>query len=387
MSQPNLTKEPALNQSRQKKAKEYAELRRRLAFSEMALAGILLLLLVFSGLSQRLTTLFTLPAVPAATLYLAMLMIAYGVLTAPLSYYRGFVLPHRYGLSIQTFTGWLGDQIKARGLGLTLGAGMVAVAYWFITSFPLTWWLLGWGVMVLLSLILTNLAPIIIVPLFLKMKPLSNTDLSLRLEQLARRAKTRVRGVYTVELSSKGTTANAALMGLANTRRIVLSDTLLQRYSPPEIEIIAAHELGHHHHRDIFRLFVIQSALWLVGFYLANLALKAGVISLDFNSISDVAALPLLMLTLATFSLLVAPLLNTYHRHLEVDADEYALRLTDNPESFITAMTKLTDQNLSEAQPSRWVELLMYDHPSYKRRVEHARYYSTHRPNQQSEGE
>lgn len=312
-------------------------------------------------------------------------MVTYGVLSAPLSYYRGFVLPHGYGLSIQKFTGWLGDEIKAGGLSLGFCAGIVAAIYWFITSFPQVWWLLGWGIVVLLSLILTNLAPIIIVPLFFKMKPLDDADLKLRLEQLAQRAKAGVRGVYAIDLSSKGTTANAALMGLGNTKRIVLSDTLLQRYSPPEIEIITAHELGHHHHSDTFRLFVIQSAIWLVGFYVTDLALKASVLPLGFNGISDIAALPLLMLILATFSLLVAPVTNTYRRHLEVAADDYALRLTDNPKSFINTMTKLTDQNLSEAQPSRWVELLIYDHPSYNKRVEHAGYYSARKPNQQSQ--
>jgi len=210
------------------------------------------------------------------------------------------------------------------------------------------------------------------------MKPLGDADLKLRLEQLAQRAQTRVHGVYVIELSSKGTTANAALMGLGNTKRIALSDTLLQQYSPPEIEIITAHELGHHLHSDAFRLLVIHSAIWLIGFYIADLALKASVMPLGFSGISDIAALPLLMLILATFSLLVAPMVNTYSRYLETAADEYALRLTDDPKSFITTMTKLTDQNLSEAQPSRWVELLMYDHPSYTKRVEHARYYSTH---------
>ncbi|MDI6815047.1 MAG: M48 family metallopeptidase [Dehalococcoidales bacterium] len=375
-----------MNQVRQEKAKKYAKARRCLAFSDLALAGILLLLLVFSGLSVRLTGLFTLPVVPAATIYFFILMVTYEVLSAPISYYRGFVLPHYYGLSIQKFTGWLGDEIKARLLSLASGAGIVAAIYWFITSFPQVWWLLTWALVVLLSLILTNLAPIIIVPLFFKMKPLDNADLKLRLEQLAQRAKARVRGIYAIELSSKGTTANAALMGLGNTKRIVLSDTLLQRYSPPEIEIIIAHELGHHRHSDTFRLFVILSAIWLVGFYVTDLALKASALPLGFNGISDIAALPLLMLIFATFSLLVAPVTNTYHRYLEVAADDYALRLTDNPKSFINTMTKLTDQNLSEAEPSRWVELLIYDHPSYSKRVEHAEYYSAHKPDQQSEG-
>ena len=382
MSQPNEKpiEEPALDPLRQEKAKKYARARRCLIFSDLALAGILLLLLVVSGLSVRLTGLLTLPVVPAATIYFVVLMVTYGVLSAPLSYYRGFVLPHSYGLSIQKFTGWLGDEIKAGGLSLGFSAGIVAAIYWFITSFPQVWWLLGWGIVVLLSLILANLAPIIIVPLFFKMKPLDDADLKLRLEQLAQRAKTGVRGIYAIELSNKGTTANAALMGLGNTKRIVLSDTLLQRYSPPEIEIITAHELGHHHHRDTFRLLVIQSAIWLVGFYVTDLALKASVLPLGFSGISDIAALPLLMLILATFSLLVTPVTNTYRRHLEVAADEYALRLTDNPKSFINTMTKLTDQNLSEAQPSRWVELLIHDHPSYNKRVEHAGYYSAISP-------
>ena len=384
MSQPNQShrQELALDWARQEEAKKYARARLWLAFGDLALAGILLLLLVLSGLSQRLTGLFTLPVIPGASLYLVMLMVAYGVLSAPLSYYRGFVLPRRYGLSIQKLTGWLGDKAKAGILGLAFGAGIIAIVYWFIISFPALWWLLSWGVVVLLSLILTNLAPIIIVPLFFKVEPLGNTDLRLRLEQLAQRAKVRVRGIYTIELSRKGTTANAALMGVGNTKRIVLSDTLLQRYSPPEVEIIMAHELGHHLRNDILRLFVTQSAIWLIGFYVADLALKASVMPLGFNGISDIAALPLLMLIFSVIGLLVAPLANTYSRHLEVVADDYALRLTDNPKSFINTMTKLADQNLSEAQPSRWVELLIYDHPCYAKRVEHARYYLTHSHNQ-----
>ena len=384
MSQPNQSQrqEPALDWGRQEEAKKYARARLWLAFGDLALAGILLLLLVFGGLSQRLAGLFTLPVVPGASLYLIILMVAYGVLSAPLSYYGGFVLPHRYGLSIQKLTGWLGDRAKAGGLGLAFGAGMVAVIYWFIINFPAVWWLFSWGVVILLGLILANLTPVIIVPLFFKMEPLSDPDLKLRLEQLAQRAKVRVRGIYTMELSRKGTTANAALMGLGNTKRIVLSDTLLQRYSTPEVEIVMAHELGHHFRNDIFRLFIIQSAIWLIGFCLADLALKASVMPLGFNGISDIAALPLLMLIFSVISLLVTPLTNAYSRRLEAAADDYALRLTDNPESFINTMTKLADQNLSEAQPSRWVELLIYDHPCYHKRVEHARYYLAHSRNQ-----
>ncbi len=112
------------------------------------------------------------------------------------------------------------------------------------------------------------------------------------LRRLAEKARTRIHGVYTINLSSKTTTGNAALMGLGNTRRIVLGDTLLERYSTEEIEVIVAHELGHHVHRDMARLMVFQAAIILTGFYLANLVLKVSVPYFGFNGISDIAAFP-----------------------------------------------------------------------------------------------
>ena len=165
------------------------------------------------------------------------------------------------------------------------------------------------------------------------------------------------------------------LMGWGNTRRIVISDTMLQRYAPEEIEVVMAHELGHHRHGDIVRLIVVQSALMLLGFYLANLVLNRAVSGLNFEGVSDVAALPLLALVLAAFTLVLSPLANAYNRHLEEAADRYSLAATANPEAFATMLTKLTDQNLSESEPSRWAEFLFYDHPPYSKRLETASRY------------
>ncbi len=178
-----------------------------------------------------------------------------------------------------------------------------------------------------------------------------------------------------MDFSSKGTTANAMLAGLGDTRRIILSDTLLQQYTPEEIEVILAHELGHHTHRDISKLIALQGMIFLVAFYLADLALKAGVSFLGYRDIADVAVFPLLVLVLAAFSLVISPLVNCYNRRLEASADKAALELTANPGAFVIAMTKLTDQNLSVANPGRLVEVLFYDHPPYFRRVDLARHY------------
>ncbi len=374
-----LLAEPALDPVRQQKARRYARTRRYLTYADLVLAGIPLLLLVFAGLSQRLAGIFILPTVPAAVLYFVILIAAYGVLSAPLSYYRGFVLPRRYGLSYQSITGWLGDMVKAGALAVALTCGIIAAGYWFITTVPQLWWLLTWGFIVLVSLILSVLAPVVIVPIFFRMKPLADTELRERLERLAEQAGIGVGGIYTLDFSSKGTTANAAVMGVGKTRRIVLSDTLLKQYSTAEIEVIMAHELGHRRHNDILRLFTLQSAILLVGFFITNLVLKESIVPLGFSGVSDVAALPLLILILGAFSLLVSPLANSYSRYLETAADSYALRLTGDPASFVRAMTRLTDQNLAEAEPSRWVERVFYDHPSYRSRMILARYYIAHR--------
>jgi len=246
--------EPEMAPERQQQARKYAGVSRYLTFFELVLTGTLLLILIFSGFSTRFIELFHLPIIPAAVIYFIILVAAYGVISAPIIYYRGFVLPRRYGLSNQSLPGWLGDFIKAGALMLVLGAAIIIAGYWFITILPELWWLLVWGFVVLVSLILSILAPVVIVPIFFKMKPLADTELKERLKQLAKRAGVEIGGIYNIEFSSKSTTANAAMMGMGRTKRIVLSDTLLGRYTVPEIEVVMAHEMGHNRHRDMLRL-------------------------------------------------------------------------------------------------------------------------------------
>jgi STE24 endopeptidase len=178
-----------------------------------------------------------------------------------------------------------------------------------------------------------------------------------------------------MDLSSKATTANATLTGWGRTRRIVFTDTLLQGYSWDEIEVTLGHELGHHIHHDIAKLMGVQAATFLLAFYVASLALRAGVAPFSLQGISDIAGLPWLILALAMPVLLLQPALNWHSRRLERAADETALTLTNKPQAFITLMTKLTDQNLSEAEPSEWTKFLFYDHPTYNERAKLAHNY------------
>ena len=361
--------------ARQQKAREYSRLLRRGSFIELGIGGTLLLALLFTPVSTTLASLLAFPFPVSAVLYLLTLAAGYGVIVAPLSYYYDFVLPHRYGLSKQALASWLRDKIKASGLQLLLGLCLVIIVYWLIGNLPALWWLAAAVIMFLVSLILTWLTPTFLIPLFFKLKPLEEGELKEKLVNLARRAGVDISECLTMDLSSKATTANAMLSGWGKSRRIIFSDTLLQGYSWDEIEVTLAHELGHRLHHDITKLIGIQAATFLLAFYLANLALSAGVVLFSLQGISDIAGLPWLILVLAMLMLVLQPALNWYNRRAETAADETALALSDNPQGFIGLMTKLTDQNLSEAEPSRWVKLLFYDHPTYNERVKLAHNY------------
>jgi len=360
---------------RQRKAREYTRLIRRVSFIAPVIGGIILLALLLTPGSAALADLFAFPVPWAAALYLLILVAGYEIVLAPLSYYSGFVLPRRFGLSKQSLAGWLRDRSRAMGLQLLLGLALVIIIYLFIENLPALWWLAAAAIMFLGILILTWLTPTFLIPLFYKLTPLEEGELKQRLVNLARRAGVDIRDCLVMNVSSKATTANAMLTGWGKSRRIIFTDTLLHGYSPDEIEVTLGHELGHRLHHDIPRLVGIQAATFVLAFYVTNLALNGGVALFSLRGISDVAGLPWLILVLAVIMFVLQPALNWGSRRAETAADRTALSLTDKPRAFITLMTRLTDQNLSEAEPGRWTKLLFYDHPTYNERVRMARDY------------
>ncbi len=232
------------------------------------------------------------------------------------------------------------------------------------------------GVFIGLFILLAQLAPVILFPIFYKFEPLDNEDLRRRLVHLGERAGTRVRGVYRWKLSEKSKKANAALTGLGSTRRIILADTLLDNYAPDEIEAVLAHELGHHVHRHILKSIFVQAGITLFGFWVANLVLHYAVDHHMFEELSDFANLPLLAITATVISLLLMPALNAYSRYNERQADRYAFEAIASVDPFISSMNKLAKQNLAERTPAKWIELLFHSHPAISRRVAAAEEWS-----------
>jgi STE24 endopeptidase len=362
----------ALDTERQERAREYARIQRRLLLVELGLGALYLAAWLVSGLYLALRGWATgLSGAPLVVVALtgAGFGLPYLLIDIPLSYYGSFVLPHRYGQSNQTLANWVGDQIKGLAIGGVLGLALLEIVYWLLRVAPALWWLYAGGVMLFFTVILSSLAPVLILPLFYTFTPLENEDLSNRLIALAERAGTQVRGVFRFDMSTRTKSANAALMGLGSTRRIVLGDTLLDEFTHDEIETVLAHELGHHAHRDVTLGIAANSLLTLGSFWAAHLVLRWSVGVFQLDGIADPAGMPILALVTAILGLIAMPLGNAYSRWRERMADHYALESTHKPQAFADAMTRLANQNLADADPERWVVLLLHSHPPIRERV------------------
>jgi STE24 endopeptidase len=223
-----------------------------------------------------------------------------------------------------------------------------------------------------------NLAPVLIMPMFNKFIPLGeeHADLAERLLRLAEKANTRVKGVFKFDMSRRTKSANAALTGIGSTRRIVLGDTLINEFTPDEIETVLAHELAHHVHKDIPILIVFSTLTTAVGLYLASRAMDWAVSAYGFRSVADIAALPALGLVLSLYGLLTTPLENAVSRWRERLADAYALQTTGKGSAFASAFVRIANQNLAEVDPEPWVVLLFYSHPPLRERIQAAEAYA-----------
>jgi STE24 endopeptidase len=360
------------------KATRYHRLKRRATVASLAWHLVLLAGLLATGLSAMLRTAAEsiasfgprpFDAALTVVIYVIGVSLVNEIGSLPIAFYSGFLLERRYGLSTEPVRAWLNDQAKSFAIGLLLVIGAASLVYGLIRWSPTGWWLPAGVVFTLLIVGLTNLAPVALLPLFYRVKPLDSESLRARLLALAERAGARVLDAYEWGLSGKTKKANAALTGLGATRRILVSDTMLAEYSDEEIEIVLAHELAHHVHGDIWKGLAFEGALLLAGFQIAARAVAWSVDPLGLRGPADVAALPLLVLAAGAVSLVMVPIAHAMSRAYERRADRFALELTNNPSAFISAMRRLSAQNLAEEHPSKAIQWLFYSHPPICERI------------------
>ncbi len=363
------------------KAARFHRLGRRTAWVSLLLnAGIMVLLLpggASLALRDAAVSLAGAPPTSPSTIavFAALLILLIDITILTPDFYRTFVLERRYGLSSIPLQTWAIDRLKALAISLALAIGAAEVVYVTLARWPRWWWAICAALFILAMLVIARLAPILLLPIFYRFKPLNRESLRSRLEALSARAGVRVLGVYEWGLGEKTSRANAVLVGTGRSRRILLSDTLLAHYTDDEIEVILAHELGHHAHRDIRNGLLIEALLIVASLAAAAAALEALWRPLGLHGPADVAGLPLLVVAGGAISLLTRPALNALSRRNEHRADRFALQMTERLDAFESALRRLAAHNLAEDRPSAATLWLFHSHPPFEQRIRAARAY------------
>ncbi len=321
------------------KARSYQAIKRRLTLFHFILTPALLGILIASGwtfgMRQNAIALAGINDGGVVAVYFILFSLFFLIFDLPLAFYSGFVLEHQFGLSNQSFGQWLLDLGKKTLLSFALSLGLLECLYWIVRVDPAHWWIWAWAAYAFVSYVLGKVFPVVIVPLFFKYGKLEDKELEARVLKLATRFDMPVGNVYSLNLSKTTKKANAALMGIGRTKRVVLSDTLIQSFSHSEVEMVVAHELGHYKHRDIWRLLGFGLASSMIAFVAGFLGVNTLAKTLSLSSAADVAGLPLLFLIFYAVNLILMPLMNGYSRRRDRAADLFALRALEAKDDFI----------------------------------------------------
>ncbi|OGW76884.1 MAG: hypothetical protein A3K16_06850 [Omnitrophica bacterium RIFCSPLOWO2_01_FULL_45_24] len=365
------------------KAKRYARIKYGLALAEIAYVLSLLAILQASGfafcLKKALTNLSSNQFFLIAA-YSAAIFLIYILLNFFLAFYRSFVIERRFNLSNQRFFAWFLDYVKSGILGMLVFIILLEGFFFFIRAYPLSWWWMSALFWIFLSLCLARIFPILVIPLFFKYKKLKDEDLRRRILDLASKMRMKILDVFEIDFSKKSLKANAAFVGIGRSKRVLLTDTLLNgKFLPEEIELILAHEFAHYRFKHLIKITAINAVVILLTFYIF---FRLGNLGLDIKDISNLGAWLFLFML---FQLVIMPFMNLISRIMETNADGEAIKVSGKIGYFISMMEKLAKQNLSEKSPPLWAKIFFYDHPPVDERINFARLRSRNFPQEAKE--
>jgi len=366
---------PLIDAEKQKLAKKYHDDNLRVSIASYVASAILLFALLCFNISKNYDVQLmqiTHLRVLVILLYFTALYIAYTVISFPFSYWSDYRLEHKYDFSTQNFRQWLSDEIKSFLVGFILGLIVFEAIYLITKVAPYYWWLWLSLIMITFSVVIANLFPVLILPLFYKTSPIENESLKIRIAQICQSAGMSVQGVFSINLSSKSTKANAAVVGLGNTKKILLGDTLINNYTEDEIVATLAHELTHYKEHHIWWLILWQALITLTMFFIFSLVSQYFYRLAGFNHVSEIAAFPLFSMIFVVLSAISRPLGSSLSRFYERKADLGALDLAKNADAYISLMAKFCNDQLTIAYPNAFVEWYKYSHPSPGKRIEFA---------------
>ena len=371
----NEIKEIGENHKQPDKAKKYNRIKIIFSLIELGILLSLLLILVFSGLSLKIRD-FALSFNDNPYIQFFIYILIIGVLEliifTPLSFYTEFMLEHKYSLSNQTFIEWLWESLKSLVVSLILFLPLIFLLYYFLRNLGDFWWVAVGMMVFIFTVVLSEIAPLIIFPLFYKFKPIEDLEIKAKLTEMCEKVGLKIVGVFSFNISKNTKKANAGFTGLGKSKRIILGDNLLNNFTVDEVRSVFAHELGHYHHSHIWKLILSGAISTFVSLFIASVLYKNSLNFFGFKGIDDIAAIPLLFLFLFLYGLITMPLSNAISRRFERTADRYALETMGGKKEFLSSMLKLKDINLADWEPNPIVEFFFYSHPSIKKRMKMA---------------
>lgn len=353
------------------KAKKYNDIKLTFGIGKGIISFLLILLFIVLGYSTELVDFisdFVENSYIVLFLYVSVIGIFSSIIYFPVNYYVDFYLEHKYQLSNQSFAAWIWENLKAALVGSVIGIPILILFYFILIQFGNLWWLPFAILMFVISVVLAQIVPILIMPLFYKITPYEDESLKNRIRELALDAGLKIENVFQFNMSKNTKKANAALTGLGKTKRVLLGDTLLENYSHDEVETVLAHEFGHYKHKHIIKNIAIGTVSSFLTFFLLSVLYEASLDIFSFTEITQIDALPLLALWGMILGIIQTPVTNYISRRFEYQADDYAVKTTLKPDAFKNTLEKLTDQNLGDRNPHPIVEWFFYSHPSIERR-------------------
>lgn len=363
---------------KQSKAKIYSRINQIVTVTETIIFFGILLLLLFTGISREIESLsykITTNNYFALLIFLGIVGLTESIINFPLNFYSGYILEHKYDLSNQTLLKYFTEKAKSFAVGVVIGLPVILIFYFILLNYENYWWLILGLFIFFFSVIIGRIAPILIFPLFYKFKPIENESIKNRILGLCRKAKVDIKGIYVFDMSKNTKKANAAFTGLGKSKRIILGDTLIEKFTEDEIESVFAHEVGHYKKKHIFKLMFLSTILTFAGLYITSVLYEASLSYFGFSYVYEISALPLMAIYLSLYGLITAPISNIFSRKYEWEADKFALDNTENKNAFISAMEKLAEQNLADKEPNKIIEFLFHSHPSLQKRIEYASNY------------
>lgn len=352
-------------------AKSYAHQKYTLSIIDMFYSLALLLIFLGSGLSLWLENLlknFALPNYLFIAVYLLVISLTYYLLSLPLNFYASFTLEHKFNLTKQRAGAWWVDQLKSGILAYIFSLILILSFYWVLGKFS-QWWLIISIFWIFFSVVLAKLAPILIIPIFFKYKKLEDQILRQRILDLAAKMQIKLMDVFEIDFSKKTLKANAAFTGMGSSRRVLLADTLKDKYTYSEVEVILAHEFAHYQLKHIIKLIVVNSLVTLGLFYLIFATSSYTLVLFKLGSLQQLASLPLVFLYFLLFGIIMQPLEAYVSRRYERQADRLALKVTGDKEAFVSLMEKLSAQNLSDRNPHPLIKFFFFTHPPTDERI------------------